>query len=552
MSEENNKDLSAFMHKATENNISVTINGKACIINAFFSVNILEKYFALYDKYGDYRMAFSQTVYKMYAKTEKETSSDDESLNEQDFLSATDEELSAIISDILEKDGATKREYDKSDCKNIFERFYNAHKNIIDASLSGIEKTLLQQQKRIDQSISPALLTVAKQMGSMQFPQLNPKITESLKVISALQLPQMDSGFAKIVAQQEELSRMMKPFSLEGITNLQSAMQPFAESTARIMSAINYSGVSNAVSAMADSLSTQVNHLNITTGLQSLIDSIPRVEFDFAKIADSLIAPLQEIGSKWTDNLRSPLELLGQSLASIDFSLLTYHKKWDERHDILLSYGWFYLNELPEELINDIYERQEELNVDEVNTLIVTYFRSDRCAALKRIVKSWKESRYFAHRNTVFHEALVNHSRRCYNASVTLTTLHTEGVITDFVRLAFKNPRFHAERALSDIHSYMDDMPYSTLTFSDWQIFDSVIAEIQTVLTGKFDLANPEAAANNSRHKIAHGHAVDKETEESSLKHFLYLNELHRMFSVLDKELESAKCSDRNVDSSDV
>jgi hypothetical protein len=217
--------------------------------------------------------------------------------------------------------------------------------------------------------------------------------------------------------------------------------------------------------------------------------------------------------------------------------MLTYHKEWNEKHDTLVQFGWFYLNELPDELVDKIFEKTADIEQAEVDQIIVAHFRKDKCDAIKRIVQTWKSSRYFAPRKEVFRQALHCHSRGIYNASVTMLTLHIEGVITDFARIAFNTPKFKAENALNDINDFIGDMPFSTLTFSDWSVFFSVIEAVQVALTENFDLANPEAASNNSRHKIAHGHAVEKETEANSLRRFLYLNELYRIFSMIDEEL---------------
>lgn len=190
-----------------------------------------------------------------------------------------------------------------------------------------------------------------------------------------------------------------------------------------------------------------------------------------------------------------------QSLASsIDFSLLIYHKEWSEERETLLKYGWFYSTALPDDLANSIHGNQEKLSVNDVDKIIVDYFRQNKCQALKDIVKSWKELPYFCRRELVFHEALVNHSRKYFNTSVTLLTLHTEGIITDFVRTTLKNPRFHVEKAIEDIKQELAENADASIY--EYEIFSDVIERIEDAFNENFKHSDPDATSNKSRFTI--------------------------------------------------
>ncbi len=267
--------------------------------------------------------------------------------------------------------------------------------------------------------------------------------------------------------------------------------------------------------------------------VESLLSGIRKFVVDFTRI----IAPFSEQLRYLSANLQAPLEAFARALARFDFSALPYDEEWKEKHDILVKFGWFYSNELPDELVDEIIERAENIKKSEVDQIIVAHFRKDRCGALRRIVHGWETSQCFLTRKHVFNQALHCHSRRIYNASVTMLTLHVEGVITDFARVVLDS-QCKAKKALEGINDFIEGMPFATLTFSDWGIFSFVIKKVQAALSEDFDLSNPETASNNSRHKIAHGHVVEKETEANSLRRFLYLNELYRIFSVIGKELE--------------
>ena len=47
--------------------------------------------------------------------------------------------------------------------------------------------------------------------------------------------------------------------------------------------------------------------------------------------------------------------------SSIDFSLLIYRKEWNEQRETLLKYGWFYSGEFPDDLIDEIHEKEKLL-----------------------------------------------------------------------------------------------------------------------------------------------------------------------------------------------
>ena len=274
---------------------------------------------------------------------------------------------------------------------------------------------------------------------------------------------------------------------------------------------------------------------NISVGLQSIINSIPK--YNFADAISPFIQRLAEVQTSFAPYYQSAVEHMSNALSSIDFSMMSYHREWNEKHDFLITHGWFYLNELPDEIIDEIYSQKETITSDYINTLICSHFRDNKCTALKKIVKTWQKSPYFKIRGHIFHQALVNHSRRYYNTAITLLTIHTEGVLTDFMRLKLQAPRFKAKKAIMEIRDTIGDMPLSALSLSDWRIYDEILEKILLSFTEGFDHANPDNASNSSRDKIAHGHVLDTETEVNSLKRFFYLNEVFRLLSSLDKLL---------------
>lgn len=158
------------------------------------------------------------------------------------------------------------------------------------------------------------------------------------------------------------------------------------------------------------------------------------------------------------------------------------------------------------------------------------------------MVYGWNDLPYFACRKGVFHEALVNHSRKYFNSAITLLAVHTEGVITDFVRTVLQSPRYYVKQAIKDVKEKLENT--EDMSIYEYEVFNDVIERIEQAFSESFHYADPDKASNGSRDKIAHGHVYEKETEVNSLKHFLYMNELYHLFLLLSNH--DTESSDSN------
>ena len=256
--------------------------------------------------------------------------------------------------------------------------------------------------------------------------------------------------------------------------------------------------------------------------IASVLANIPKPVFDIQGIVEPLQSMFEStrlVNENVMKTLQTPLLQMAESMQSLFSSI---------------DYGWFYSVEFPEDLMNEIHEKRDSLTIEDVDKIIVNYFRKDRCNALKHIVKQWDGLSYFTNREIIFHEALVNHSRKYYNSSVTLLTVHTEGVITDFVRVNMQQPRFHVKKAIDDIKKVLGEN--ETVSIYEYEVFNDVIEKIEDAFTEGFSHADPDKSSNKSRDKIAHGHAYEKENEVNSLKKFLYLNEIYHLFILLKEQ----------------
>lgn len=253
----------------------------------------------------------------------------------------------------------------------------------------------------------------------------------------------------------------------------------------------------------------------------------------FYKTIETMLTSIQSLircHAASTDNrIHDTISKITESLTEcIDLYYRKYQEKWIKGRETLSKYGWYYFGEFSTAMVNYIHDNREYLNKDDVDRLIVNWFRNNRCEALKSMVNSWRDLPYFACRERIFYEAMVNHSRKCFNSSVTLLVLHTEGILSDFVRLKLKDAKYNSAEAIKRIKLWIASRQSTGVSNFD-KVVDDVVQKIEEVFNEHFDARNPDAASNESRHKMAHGHVYETETEVNSLKQFLYIDTLYHV-----------------------
>lgn len=333
----------------------------------------------------------------------------------------------------------------------------------------------------------------------------------------------------------ESVSRSLDENPMYGLAaSLEKALVSFND---------QYCGVAE---SLAKSLSSHLSQLalpdNAFRGMLESITQFGSVMFSAAEqvalamsgITDSCLRGISAMADAFSGFDLSPLMGLSDGLSNIaDF---------EKKNEVLKSFGWYMIAELPEEVVDEIYGRRDQITQEEVDALIVQYFRNNRCQELKSIVSNWKHLPYFKTRQIVFHEAQVCHSRRSFNASTTLISLQFEGVVTDFVRDRIMAPTYRkwAEKALVFITDLTNELTMAAMPLEEWIVCSYVLECVDEVFNTSFSPADPNSCPNTSRHKIAHGHATAKETEANSLRRFLFMNELYKLFCCLENEYQLA------------
>jgi hypothetical protein len=505
-------DLASFMDNAPI--ITITIAKIETKIRVFFSINCYKIMFKHHEQGDDYRSAFAAATFYMFQQTTRDNVG---SISEQDFINTTGENLIIMLNAILEQDGKLKLEYDNVQTDDVYERFYKANEVVLKSATAGISKSLAKMSESFELQNKALSSSLGNAMKNLVPPDYLSGLISAIANMPKFDFPQFHSALSYIL----KIPTFGMSFAVQDMQRID--FQQFK-------------------SALAN-----VPHIQFPQ-LASVMANIPKPVFDI----QAFIAPLQSfsesirhINDGLAQTLQAPLIKMAKAtqslLASVDFSLLAYCKKWSEQRETLLKYEWFYSDELPD----DLHDKQSELGIDEIDKLIIDYFRRDRCKALKSVVKGWSGLPYFRCRAKVFHEALVNHSRRYFNSSVTLLTVHTEGVITDFVRISLKNPRFSVENAIKDIKKELGES--EKISIYEYEVYNDVIERIEVAFNENFKHSDPDATSNTSRHKIAHGHAYEPENEVNSLKRFLYLNEIYYLFSSL--HCNAPHCQDTNLES---
>ena len=464
-------------------------SGNQTEIDVFFSMSCLKELSDYYEQSSDYRLAFARIAFYMYQKTGG--TGVGKPLEESDFVSASDEELEALLISILQTDERLNKEYERTQAVNPFERFYKANDNLVKSA--PVAKTLSKIPKAIDVSSVTAIRNIV-----------------------------------------EEQNAFMRSIDIPHIRKMQELSEIYNE--------VNFSHITEAFRYTEHIRGLDISYMNAIPRfdypeIRSVLDKVSRIGFNIAEVVKPIELQMSQFQPDFYNRMQATFSTITNLMSSIDFSMLMYHHQWSEKHDLMVKFGWFYLNELPTEVIDEIYDKKDLITQDEVDRLVVQTFRSNRCERLKKVVKKWNGSPYFKRREHVLHEALVCHSQRYYNASTMLLSIHTEGIITDFMRIGLETTNFGTQQAINCIREYLVELPMSSPSFSDWQIYHEVLDRISSAFVEHFDAANPDSASNNSRHKIAHGHVTEAETEVNSLKRFLYLNEVCRLLSYMDKRI---------------
>lgn len=300
-----------------------------------------------------------------------------------------------------------------------------------------------------------------------------------------------------------------------------------------------------------------------TKNIKNIIRTIPKIKFEYSNsISETLnnsasmvmnmnrtiadhIQPLRDVQEQFFKsiqplkainiNLHNLLKPIHDTLSAINFEALHADNQLRECNRVLNDFGWWYITDISQSIIEEIYEKRENITKEQVDELICQFYRSERNKNLKSMLKKWNILSYYGERRVDFHEALIIHSRKYYNSSVTLLMLHIEGVIRDFVRIRLGNAYWKVGKANEHLKVTMDES--NEISYIEHNIYTHILKCIDTIYSEGFDPTAPEKSSDFSRNKRGHGQALAKQSEVNSLKLFLYLNELFYIFKTIEEGL---------------
>lgn len=256
----------------------------------------------------------------------------------------------------------------------------------------------------------------------------------------------------------------------------------------------------------------------------------------FANVQSNLTDALKELIPKINISLKPFFD----ALATIDFGKLHLIGHLRECHNTLISFGWWYLNDIDEQLLNKIFENKDIITKQEVDRIICDYFRANRCEKLKNMTKGWKQLPYFKARAIDVHQIVIIHGQKYYNSSVTLLTIMIEGVTRDFVQSHLGQGFYKFSKVREELRNIVEND--DNIGLFEYTIADHILKCVEETFSGGFNPATPEESPDYKRDKRLHGQALEKQCEADSLKLFLQLNELYNIFYLTGNQTDNSEC----------
>lgn len=477
--------------------IKVSIGERNIEIINHFSFKLSLKFIEQSEKTKDFRNSFIESVYDMYTKAiAMEQENDTIKISKSDFSCIEESELTKIFEAILSNDNSTFEVYRQIDCVDPYERYYLALKKLYQQSFQLIGESI---QKSVD-----SFKSIIEPLEMYKFDHLISPIDEIItpmdRLISPIKIDIPKIEFPNI--DLFEITNNVKEMQLQKLSELSLVVNSTIQTNEKFKENFGFA------------------------------KSILRTSSVFHNQLTGIISEFDSISKKFTSIISSSLQPTFDMLATINTGLDYVDKHYKERHEILRSFGWWYLSDLDEELLEKIYVNQGDYTKKEVDQIICNYYRENRCEKLKKMVKGWKELEYFQTRKTDIHQIRVIHGQKYFNSSVTLLTILIEGITRDFIKLQSGEGYYRFSRVRKELRMEVENnYEFSLLEF---KVANHVLENIEEVFGGSFDPSAPQKTPDYKRDKRMHGQAFEEQEESDSLKLFLQLNELYNLFSSIE------------------
>lgn len=516
--------------------IKVNINGEQVSLPITYSMNAAIKYRDGYEEGTDYRLAFCIMVLEIINQNKKFVDENNKILNLDidDISGIDDNDLKKIGEEIISGSKDLKEiEVDYADTDDFFEKFYliNAREDEI---YKGTVDKISRYIKPID--IIPSSIKMLNQVEGIrnQLDWINRNdnaLRHTLGIVpnihfynQTIETLQQNKKF--LLGNNQKLLNSIGHIDLRRdlvsstfiknqhiLGQLASQVQSWKEvyNPAIIKSIQNIAIQESAINKILHNPLKEFE--SIVKGITTITASEKIVEF----------ASLQE-------EIMRTFKPYIIDLQSIRLEKLAVKEDLKKRAETLRRFGWWYISDISEGIIDQIKEEAEYLNENEVNEIICDFFKKDNFYKLNMMLDTWSEIPFLRRKYVLLEEAIYAHKNEKYASAIQNLITNGEGIIRDFVRetcdLACKSWRPIYKKFKNMVEELEEFLYKYIINFIDYLYLN-------------FDPEYPEKTDDFNRHKIMHGESISHGTEENSLKTILYINEIYHIIKVLMERSKS-------------
>ncbi len=274
---------------------------------------------------------------------------------------------------------------------------------------------------------------------------------------------------------------------------------------------------------------------------EKLAETLNNLASSIAKqITENFALSIQEIQTLSAEIMRTTTEAMHQSFVELNEVITQYFKKRAELDPIMAEFGWGGLSAIPGNIIQFINANKSRLSSNDVDELITDYYESENFREFELLVSSWWWNPSFSSRKLAILEAFSCYKLRLNIASITLITIHMEGIIKEFLFWSFGIVRKRDSSAIQEVRERSKNQNNARIPYM-YECNIKALEEIERRYSENFKIEQLDETSNLSRHKIAHGHMCDEVSKADVLKTFLWVNELENLLSSMLKQTEINK-----------
>lgn len=509
--------------------VEVTINEQKISLPITYSMNAAIKYREGYEEKNDYRYAFCIMVLNIIDQNKKFMNENNtiHDLDIEDISNIEDIYLKKIGKEII---GSSKYlddiAADYSVVDDFFEKFYLINKKedeIYQGTVSKVMKTI--KPKDVIPSSIRLLNQVTGIRKQLDWVNRNERVLgHALGIASNIHLNN------KVIESMQAYNNFFKGNErlFNNIANIGLQMQPINNALLRhekiwgqLSPAIqNWKGIYNpAIMQSIQSIAIQ------ESAIKNVLHN-PLKQFESAVKAITTVTAAEKLFAftSLQEEVMRNFKPFIIDLQSIRIERLVVKEELKKRAEMLGKFGWWYISDISEEIIEQIMEESEHLNNDKVNEIICNFFKEDNFYNLNIMLDAWNEVPFLSKKYVLLEEAIYSHKHGKYASAIQSLITNGEGIVRDFVRetcgLASK-PWGPVYNRFKDMVEELEEFLYKyIINFIDYLYLN-------------FDPKYPEKTDDFNRHKIAHGESVNHGTEANSLKTILYINEIYHILNAL-------------------